>query len=88
MKEVKATKPENQNVYGVISLGYDKIILPLADATRLMDCFAKAEKFETEWRNNKTETFIGGRLPLISMELLSGTNWLAGKLNGEKECNS
>lgn len=77
-------KQEIPPVYGVISLSYDKIILPLADASRLMDCFAKAERFDTSWVNDKQEKFIGGRLPLISMELLSGTDWLAAKLNGEK----
>lgn len=82
---MKPAKPETPPVYGVVSVGYDKIVLPLADATRLMGCFAKAEKFETSWVSDKTEKYIGGKLPSISMELLSGTDWLAGKINGEKE---
>lgn len=82
---MKETKPETPPVYGVISLSYDKIVLPLVDATRLMDCFAKAERFDIEWKDSKTEKYIGGKLPSISMELLSGTDWLAGKLNGAKE---
>lgn len=82
---MKPAKPEIPEVYGVISLTYDKIVLPLIDATRLMDCFAKAERFNTEWSDGKTEKYIGGVLPTISMELLSGTDWLAAKLNGAKE---
>lgn len=81
---MKEAKPETPPVYGVVSVGYEKIVLPLADATRLMDCFAKAERFDTGWKDSIHETYIGGKMPSISMELLSGTDWLAGKLNGEK----
>lgn len=82
---MRETKSETPPVYGVISLAYDKVILPLVDATRLMDCFAKAERFDTGWKDNKSEVYIGGKLPSISLELLSGADWLAGKLSGAKE---
>lgn len=82
---MKPAKPENPEAYGVVSFSYGKIILPLADATRLMDCFSRAEKFETCWKGDKAEDYIGGKLPSITMDLLSGTEWLAAKLNGEKE---
>lgn len=78
--------PEPPDTYGKVTLGYDSIVvLPLGDALVLMKCFAKAERFQSRYSSaeSRSTEYIGGALPSISLELMSGTDWITIKMNGE-----
>jgi hypothetical protein len=69
-----------------VAMGYGvEIVLPLEDGLALMACFAKAEKYVTKYIDSRNIVHIGGSLPEIHMGLVSGTDYMTGKLNGEAE---
>ena len=80
-----ATKQgEMPKTFGLITFGYcDKILLPLVEATQFIALFEKAQRLRGKYEDGVTRHYIGGPLPDIKLELFSGSEWLAAKLNGE-----
>ena len=78
-----ATKPQDN--YAILQIGYNEFALPMADALAVMQLMAKAEKYDTAWVDNLRKPYIGGRGADVKVEMLYAEDYLAGKLNGQKE---
>lgn len=72
------------DTYLRVTLGYgDEVILPLEDGLALMKSLSKAERFRDVYSDGRNTPHVGGKLSVITMTLVSGTDYLTGKLNGE-----
>lgn len=73
-----------------LTIGYRDYVLPVAEATKIMQCMEKAERYQFRYhRGDDGEGMemhhVWSEKPLIGMELIDSATYLRGKFTGEPE---
>lgn len=85
MKKKEAKAPTNM---AVVSFGWHKYVMPVKDATAIINALTFAEGYESTGYGDEKMHYIGGEAPDVSVTVLSEAHYLQGKFAGVKEKES
>lgn len=69
----------------IFHFGSTSVTMPIEQAMAAMMLFKEAKYFESRWGENKRTYHIGGRLPEISVELMTSEVYVEGLVNGARK---
>ena len=85
MTDKKVTVPSNM---AVIDLGIHEYVLPVKEATAVIQALEKAERYHKHYRRDDEGGnlyFVWQDAPTVRMSLISGDEYLQGKYAGKFE---